>query len=309
MDETDLRICAMLNANSRISFRELAQKLDLSVQAVHKRVQILIETGVLAGFMADLSLNFIKAFPVGVTGVSTAKYVDRTARSLGEDDSTYIVHASGDVISVLALLRSSSDLERYLEFVRKKASMKDPIVALITAMGYPDLVKIKKLDEALELTPLDLRIVRSLHTDSRKEIVDIAKELGISAKTVKRRLKCMIDAGAIDFSVDFNASAQTGLVSVAYMQLKSGSEKGPFLAGMKRLFGPRILFACTFSNILDNISLYIWSSSIKESREVEKTLREQPQTEALKIVLMQYKFQFPTWREKLLEQKADVAQG
>lgn len=39
MDESDLKIVLLLMINSRLSYRELADHLDLSLNAVYKRVQ------------------------------------------------------------------------------------------------------------------------------------------------------------------------------------------------------------------------------------------------------------------------------
>jgi DNA-binding Lrp family transcriptional regulator len=44
MDKTDMSLIMLLAANSRLSYAKLAEKLGLSVNAVHKRIQLLIET-------------------------------------------------------------------------------------------------------------------------------------------------------------------------------------------------------------------------------------------------------------------------
>jgi DNA-binding Lrp family transcriptional regulator len=42
MDNTDIVLCQLLLGNSRLSYSELADKLNLSVTATHKRIQDLI---------------------------------------------------------------------------------------------------------------------------------------------------------------------------------------------------------------------------------------------------------------------------
>ena len=39
MDKTDIILTQLLLRNSRLPYRELAEKLDLSVNAVHKRIR------------------------------------------------------------------------------------------------------------------------------------------------------------------------------------------------------------------------------------------------------------------------------
>jgi len=50
MDKTDIILCQMLLGNSRLSYSELADTLNLSVTAVHKRIQDLVESGVIRKF-------------------------------------------------------------------------------------------------------------------------------------------------------------------------------------------------------------------------------------------------------------------
>ena len=56
MDKTDVILCMMLLANSRLSYRELAEKLNLSVTAVHNRIQVLIDMGIIRKFTARPSI-------------------------------------------------------------------------------------------------------------------------------------------------------------------------------------------------------------------------------------------------------------
>jgi DNA-binding Lrp family transcriptional regulator len=46
MDKTDIALSMLLLNNSRLPHRELAEKLGLSVNAVHKRIQALKDAGI-----------------------------------------------------------------------------------------------------------------------------------------------------------------------------------------------------------------------------------------------------------------------
>jgi DNA-binding Lrp family transcriptional regulator len=56
VDKTDIILCQLLMANSRLSYRELAGKLDLSVTAIHNRIQSLIDLGIIRKFTAGPSI-------------------------------------------------------------------------------------------------------------------------------------------------------------------------------------------------------------------------------------------------------------
>ena len=64
MDKTDVILSQLLLANSRRSYRELAEKLNLSVTAVHNRIQSLIEMGIIRKFIARPSVFAANAIHV-----------------------------------------------------------------------------------------------------------------------------------------------------------------------------------------------------------------------------------------------------
>jgi DNA-binding Lrp family transcriptional regulator len=57
MDEVDIRLCGLLMVNSRTPYRELAEALGLSLQAVHRRIQVMQEVGVIVGFPGGLAIG------------------------------------------------------------------------------------------------------------------------------------------------------------------------------------------------------------------------------------------------------------
>jgi Lrp/AsnC family leucine-responsive transcriptional regulator len=54
IDDTDVRILQMLEANGRATYQEMARLVNLSANAVRGRVQALIRRGVIRGIHADV---------------------------------------------------------------------------------------------------------------------------------------------------------------------------------------------------------------------------------------------------------------
>jgi DNA-binding Lrp family transcriptional regulator len=52
MDKTDIALSMLLLGDSRLSHRELSEKLGLSINAVHKRIQELKAAGMIRKFTA-----------------------------------------------------------------------------------------------------------------------------------------------------------------------------------------------------------------------------------------------------------------
>ena len=80
MDSTDIVLIQLLLMNSRTPYRELAEKLGLSVNAVHKRVNYLMEIGLIQAFTAKvrhmaLDMDYV---PVLVWGNTTSNAIDET---------------------------------------------------------------------------------------------------------------------------------------------------------------------------------------------------------------------------------------
>ena len=65
MDEIDFAMSMILMANSRRAYRELAEIFNMSVNSIHKRINSLVDLGVIQGFRARLGFN---NFP-GITNI------------------------------------------------------------------------------------------------------------------------------------------------------------------------------------------------------------------------------------------------
>src|SRR5208283_1508768 len=95
MDETDIKLCQLLLVNSRLSYDELASNLDLSINAVHKRVKNLIDLRIIRAFTARLSLSALHTINIWVFGRSQSKHPQEAHLRLKKNDSTYWVAYSG----------------------------------------------------------------------------------------------------------------------------------------------------------------------------------------------------------------------
>jgi DNA-binding Lrp family transcriptional regulator len=84
----------MLIQNARMSYRDMADALGVSLQAVHKRMQVLQQGGVVAGFHTFLSISYLDAVVVHITGASAYDSMDDVVEKLRENDSTFIVVVS-----------------------------------------------------------------------------------------------------------------------------------------------------------------------------------------------------------------------
>ncbi|MEN3613013.1 Lrp/AsnC family transcriptional regulator [Plantactinospora sp. ZYX-F-223] len=127
MEETDRAIVAALAADGRLSYTDLAERVGLSVSAVHQRVRRLEQRGVIKGYAARISFEaidlplsaFVAIRPLDPSQPDDAP--DRLAH-LPEIDSCYSV-AGEDFYLLLVRVASPVDLERVLQEIRTAANV------------------------------------------------------------------------------------------------------------------------------------------------------------------------------------------
>ena len=106
-----MSLIMLLSANSRLSYAELAEKLNLSVNAIHKRIQLLIETGVICKFTAKVSLLSANAIVVFISGTSQLGSLQDLPAKLKAHGSIYwLAEGGGKFLYIGAYLRSLSEL-------------------------------------------------------------------------------------------------------------------------------------------------------------------------------------------------------
>ncbi|RQW97999.1 Lrp/AsnC family transcriptional regulator [Micromonospora inaquosa] len=127
MEEIDRAIVAALTADGRLSYTDLAERVGLSVSAVHQRVRRLEQRGVIKGYAARVSFEALDlpltAF-VAIRPFDPSQPDDAPERlaHLPEIDSCYSV-AGEDFYMLLVRVASPTDLERVLQEIRTSANV------------------------------------------------------------------------------------------------------------------------------------------------------------------------------------------
>jgi Lrp/AsnC family transcriptional regulator, leucine-responsive regulatory protein len=127
VEETDRAILSALAGDGRQSYTDLAEKVGLSVSAVHQRVRRLEQRGVIRGYTAVLD-NEALGLPltafVAIRPIDPSQPDDAPERlaDLPEIESCYSV-AGEDFYLLLVRVASPADLERLLQEIRKAANV------------------------------------------------------------------------------------------------------------------------------------------------------------------------------------------
>jgi Lrp/AsnC family leucine-responsive transcriptional regulator len=127
VEETDRAIVAALAVDGRLSYTDLAERVGLSVSAVHQRVRRLEQRGVIKGYAAQLDHDaiglpltaFVAIRPIDPSQPDDAP--DRLAK-LPQIESCYSV-AGDDFYLLLVRVESPLALERLLQEIRTAANV------------------------------------------------------------------------------------------------------------------------------------------------------------------------------------------
>lgn len=127
MEEIDQAIVAALASDGRRSYTDLAERVGLSVSAVHQRVRRLEQRGVITGYAARLSHEalglpltaFVAIRPFDPSQPDDAP--DRLAH-LDEVEACYSV-AGEDSYLLLVRVAGPAELERLLQQIRSVANV------------------------------------------------------------------------------------------------------------------------------------------------------------------------------------------
>jgi Lrp/AsnC family leucine-responsive transcriptional regulator len=127
VEDTDRAIVRALTDDGRLSYTDLAERVGLSVSAVHQRVRRLEQRGIIKGYTARIDYDalglpltaFIAVRPMDPSQPDDAP--DRLA-GLSQIESCYSV-AGEDFYLLMVRVESPAGLERLLQEIRKAANV------------------------------------------------------------------------------------------------------------------------------------------------------------------------------------------
>ncbi len=308
MDDTDRKLLILIGQNPRIHFREIAKGLGISRQAVHNRLRALIKLGVIKGWMAGVSVSYLDAIPVAVSGTCRAASVDRTLDRLGESEFTRrVIVAGGNYLYIVGILRNISELDGYVHFVKHTAELGEPMIGIYSLdveefMPYSVDGSGRRKESYKRLSPLDLRIIASLRDNARRPVAEIADAIGVSSKTVRRHLEGMISDGSLEMNVPMDLTSAGDMLAIMHVNLRNGADKREV---GRRLFSRHYFsdqYIRTHINLPSFLAWVFWSDDINQIR---KALRETGDDEDVQSVTLNFAYYErlynTTWRDKLAD--------
>jgi DNA-binding Lrp family transcriptional regulator len=299
MDKTDVILSMLLLTNSRTPYRELADKLNLSANAIHKRIQLLIEMGVIHKFTTKISLPALRPVVVTLYGKSEAESVANIHEKLGTHGSIYwVTLGGGNYLIIGAYLKNLHEIDPLVDYVKKEAVIPNPVIGI-----HPPAPTNLPFSPEKTLHSLDRQIIYALSNDSRKPISDVAEEVGVTAKTVRRRLSSMTRNGLIEFSIEWFPDTSNDIITTIQLKLKPGANKSTVSNILKKYF-PNVLFSYQFINIPNELLSLVWTNTMKELKEIQQRLEKEETVASIVSNILYTGYIFDTWRDELVRPQA-----
>ena len=301
MDEKDLILTRGLGENPRISYRELADLSDLSINSVHKRVQYLLDVGNIMGFYAHLGPSAERFVVASALGKTSADDLEATIAEAGKDEHTsQIVVATNDFIYPQWHMRDISELDDFMTFAREVTMIESPQVVFRVRpppAGY----------DRVKLSGLDYRIIAALMNDARKTEKMVAEELGVSPKTVHRHLERMQREGSISLETAFRSNATPDIFSFFHMTIKKNVDRREASAHLLDTYKPHMLDVQTIESEPYLFISNVWTQTMMELKEVRSRVEKDGCVESLSVNVFYDYHRFETWRHDLVRKRAAEA--
>ena len=293
MDEIDLLILRKLLENSRVTYRELAEMNNMSVSAIHKRIKKLEDEEIITAYIAQPSVIALKCLFVLIFGTSDAKSMDAVSRELGQHESIRFVGiAGGKFLYITAYLRDISELQGYGAYVSKTAQIREPTIGIIN---------IPYITTPEPLSSIDFKILKTLNRDARKPITDIADDLGLSPKTVRKHLDRMIENRLASFSIQWMPH-KNNFVLVFHLILNEGIDMNSTLQHINEKYSQNIAYCLNYSNIPNLITLHTWAKNTQDGHKIQEELYTEGFKDVIPHIFIDAKWS-DCWVDQLLRTK------
>jgi DNA-binding Lrp family transcriptional regulator len=269
------------------------------VQAVHRRLQILQESKILLGFTTTIAASYLEAIPITIYGRAPGRTKQEVIAAFEQDPSiSGVLIGSGGVLVISALLKKITELDGLIASVKGGIGMAQPWVGIESVKATGSRPSTATADP---LSPLDMRIMSSLARDARKAATDVAKELGVTAATVNRRLERMKEIGALEFVTMLHPGFSGDIVSIFQVDLEEGADRGEVITGLRSRLGATAEYYRTFVNAPERLTFVAWNRTLRELEAVLDMVVAEPGIRQAVPDIIFTGWYHPTWRDRLVK--------
>jgi DNA-binding Lrp family transcriptional regulator len=214
LDTIDLRILNQLGINSRLSYRNIARSIDFTTKSAKERVDNMISSGVINRFIVlvdSLILGYNRVISFALKKDLVDKETIEKIKQIGDIQFQFTV--LGGVIGFSLLVKDEGQSNKKIEDL-----IRFPKPAL-QGLIVQDQISERKLKAKTNLNGLEYHIIKQLVLNPRIEIYEMAKNLSVSPKTIRRRFDKIQENHLLEFTLLPNPKEVKGHV-VFFMDIR-----------------------------------------------------------------------------------------
>jgi DNA-binding Lrp family transcriptional regulator len=206
MDTLDRQILGELSLQCRVSFTSLAEKFEVSLTTIKNRVEALVEEGVILNFVVQLPLSVFNADFAIISLDIVSNIESDDLMSLGNHPFIMALGIGYELQGfAIVIYRTNNELRQAIDHLQTSELIRHAQAFPVIGPPVPiDTSQTKGLDS---LKKIDWKILKSLQWDGRKTLGDIAKDVGVSVPTVRKRLVFMREHNLIEQTIQINPAA------------------------------------------------------------------------------------------------------
>jgi DNA-binding Lrp family transcriptional regulator len=275
----------------------IARQVGETPDRVLDRVRAMEQAGILLGY--DVHPN-PRAFGMRETTFHfqvPPEGKERTLEALWETPGVFGVYDYvGEHACVQIFYESEADREAKLRRISDTAGLPEPPASYFDR-PYPK--------PARAITPLEVRILRAMKGRARASTPEVADAVGVSARTVRRRLEAMAEDGFFDVYAWFDFGAVEGRVPVE-LSVR-------FPRAVRSELGPRVLEAAQSdllywwqppSEELGAVELLVLPTSTAATERLRRRLADLDGVEHVETLLPSTARYSDAWLDELVSQHA-----
>jgi DNA-binding Lrp family transcriptional regulator len=205
-----------VNAQFRRSYESIAKRVGVDEETVRSRVKGYHRSGFIRDWRTIVNPTVVNAGEVALwVDVNPPTSKDDVVEKIRLMPGVILIgHFYGTLLGIVLRYHDENAVNRQIELIRK-VSEADTIVA--AKVPFPRC--------PISLEKADWGILRAIQREPRKPCVEIATELGLSSRTVKRRMQRMIEEAAIFGFPSLNPRAADGVVMATLLVTYAAEQK------------------------------------------------------------------------------------
>ena len=296
MDEIDMNLLKELWHDSRMSFNSLGHKLGISGNILKKRAIKLEEENVFVFHTNPVFSQFGYARIAFMAEISRTER-DNFCKQVEQFEEVYeIIFSLSKTCAIIALLPFDSEegitQETVLDF-KRRFHEKIPNVPII------EVFKIQFFCGDISLKPMEMRLIRLLRQDSRRDLINLSEKLNLSKKTLSRYLQKFSKSNLIVHTIGLQPSkVRNFIVHMLIITFKDNKRLEERIQKMKEIL-PNYL---SYYVLIDppGIVFYIYSNTLAEMEELVEKTNAMKEVKDIQVFFPSYIVRFEKWKDLVI---------